>query len=98
MNKTLGTILTVLVVLVLTGAIFFAGSMYARANSFGSSITLAPGASADVYGWDNNQAFGPSMMNGRGPGMMNGYGYNSARDVSKQKKSISPKIDLVSTI
>ncbi len=89
MNKTLGTILAVLIVLVLAGAIFFAGSMYTRANFFGPSM---------MYGWNNNQAYGPSMMdrygntntykpggmvaNGRGnyqmrPGMMNGYGYNT---------------------
>jgi len=68
MNKTLSTILTVLVVLVLAGAIFFAGSMYARANSFGTSM---------MYGWDNNQAYGPSMMNGRGPSMMGNYDNNA---------------------
>jgi len=67
MNKTLSTILTVLVVLVLAGTIFFAGSMYARTNSFGPSM---------MYGWDNNQAYGPSMMNGRGPSMMGGNGNN----------------------
>jgi len=68
MNKTLSTILTVLVVLVLAGAIFFAGSMYARANSFGPSM---------MYGWNDNQTYGPSMMNGRGPSMMGGNGNNT---------------------
>lgn len=68
MNKTLGTIVTVLVVLVLAGAIFFAGSMYARASTFGPSM---------MYGWDNNQTYGPSMMIGRGPSMMGDYGENT---------------------
>lgn len=67
MNKTLSTILTVLVVLGLAGAIFFAGNMYARANSFGPSM---------MYGWSDNQAYGPNMMNGRGPSMMGGNGGN----------------------
>jgi hypothetical protein len=87
MNKTLSTTLTVLAVIVLAGAIFFAGSMYARATNFGPSM---------MYGWNDNNAYGPNMMNGRGPGMMdgnaygpggmmgngrnmmNGYGYNAA--------------------
>ena len=68
MNRTLSTILTVLVVLVLAGAIFFAGNMYARANTFGYSM---------MSGWGNNNAYGPSMMNGRGPNMMGGYGNNT---------------------
>jgi len=68
MNKTLSTILTVLVVLVLAGAIFFAGSMYARANVFEPSM---------MYGWDDNQAYGPNMMNGHGPSMMDSYGNNA---------------------
>ena len=86
MNKTLSTTLTILAVLALAAVIFFAGSMYARANAFGPSM---------MYGWNDNQAYGPSMMNGRGPnmtggntygpggmmrngGMMNGFGYNNA--------------------
>ena len=44
MNKTLSTTLTVLAVLALAGGIFFAGSMYARANAFGPSM---------MYGWNN---------------------------------------------
>ena len=68
MNKTLSTTLTILAVLALAAVIFFAGSMYARANSFGPSM---------MYGWDKNQAYGPSMMNGRGPNMMDGYGNNT---------------------
>jgi hypothetical protein len=86
MNKTLSTTLTILAVLALAAVIFFAGSMYARANAFGPSM---------MYGWNDNQAYGPSMMNGRGPnmmggniyglggmmrngGMMNGFGYSNA--------------------
>ncbi|MCG3141717.1 MAG: hypothetical protein HDKAJFGB_03033 [Anaerolineae bacterium] len=84
MNKTLTTTLTILAVLALAAVIFFAGSMYARMNAFGSSMM-------NGYGWSNNNVYGPSMMNGRGPnmmsgngGMMNGqrmmgsYGYNTA--------------------
>ena len=67
MNKTLSTTLTVLAVLALAAAIFFAGSMYARMNAFGSSMMSG-------YGWNNNNAYGPSMMNGRGPNMMAGNG------------------------
>jgi len=85
MNKTLSTTLAVLAVLALAAVIFFAGSMYARANAFGPSMMFS-------NGWNNN-TYGPSMMNGRGPnmmggngGMMNGngpsmmggYGYNNA--------------------
>ena len=83
MNKTLSTTLTVLAILALAGGIFFAGSMYARANAFGPSM---------MNGWNNNNTYGPSMMNGRGQNMMggnggmmngnsgnmmNGYGYNN---------------------
>lgn len=75
MNKTLNTTLTVIAVLALASIIFFAGSMYARANAFGFSM---------MGGWNNN-GYGPSMMQGYrnngntyGPGgMMNGYGYNN---------------------
>src|SRR5512138_3537601 len=86
MNKVVSTTLIVIAVVALAGVIFFAGSMYVRLNGFGPSMTLAPGASAGVYGWNNNN-FGPggmmrngNMMNGRGPGGMmgNGYGYNNA--------------------
>jgi hypothetical protein len=86
MNKTLSTTLTVIAVLALAGVIFFAGSMYARTNSFGPSM---------MSGWNNsNNAYGPSGMieNGRtngnrySPGgmmgndgnMMNGYSNNDA--------------------
>ncbi len=73
MNKTLSTILIVIAVLALAGGIFFAGSMYARANAFGPSMMFS-------NGWNNNNTYGPSgMMGGQaGPGMMGGYGYNNA--------------------
>ena len=79
MNKTLSTTLTVIAVVALAGIIFFAGSMYARMNTYGFSMTLAPGASAGVGGWNNNNAYGPGGMmgNGRGPSMMGGYGNNA---------------------
>jgi hypothetical protein len=67
MNKTLSTTLTVIAVLALAAVIFFAGSMYARANAFGPSMMFG-------NGWSNNNAYGPSMMNGRGPNMMGGNG------------------------
>ncbi|HLO34234.1 MAG TPA: hypothetical protein VK249_34125 [Anaerolineales bacterium] len=84
MNKTLVTILIVIAVLAVAGGIFFAGSMYARANTFGYSM---------MFGRNNNNVYGPGMMNrgnGMGPGMMgngrggygmmggNGYSYNGA--------------------
>ena len=68
MNKTLSTTLTVIAVLVLAGVVFFAGSMYARANAFGPSMMSG-------YGWNNANTYGPSMMNGRGPSMMGGNTY-----------------------
>ena len=86
MNKTIITTLTVITVLALAAVIFFAGSLYARANVFGPSI---------MYSWNNRDAYGPrmmggyglnngnaygqsGMMNGRGPSMMGGYSYNNA--------------------
>jgi len=85
MNKTLSTTLNVFAILALAAVIFFAGSMYARANIFVPSM---------MFGWNDGNAYGPNMMNGRGPGMtneyypsgmmgnsrhmMNGYGYNAA--------------------
>ncbi len=75
MNKTLGTTLTVLAVLALAVGIFFAGSMYARGMAFGPTMMRG-------YGWNDNNASGPHMMNGGGHGMMgNGgmmNGYNNA--------------------
>jgi hypothetical protein len=71
MNKTLSTTLTVIAVLVLAGIAFFAGTMYARVNTFGPSMMFG-------NGWNNNNSYSPNnMMNGRGPNMMNGYGYNN---------------------
>ncbi len=69
MNKTLGMILFVILILVLAGGTFIAGSVYARINSIGPSMMSG-------YGWDrNNNGYGPGMMNRRGgPGMMNGGG------------------------
>src|SRR6266540_6714535 len=70
MNKILSTTLIVIAVLVLAGAIFFAGSMYTRANAFGPSM---------MNSWNNNNAYGPNnMMNGSGSNMMGGNGYNNA--------------------
>mgnify|MGYP001593415731 CR=1 FL=1 len=69
MNKTLSKTLIVIAVLALAGGVFFAGSMYARANAYGSSRMFS-------NGWNNNSAYGPGMMgNSRGGyGMMGGYG------------------------
>jgi hypothetical protein len=61
MNKTLSTILTVLTIIVLAGVIFFAGTMYARANM--------------MWGWSNDNGYGAGMMNGMmngNGGMMGG--------------------------
>ena len=65
MNKTLNTILLVLLIVVLAGGIFFAGMVYARSNM--------------MFGWGNNQ-YGPGMMNSMmgGSGMMNQYRYNNS--------------------
>src|SRR3990170_7933469 len=73
MNKTLTTILIVIAVLALAGGVFFAGSMYARANAYGPVM---------MFGYGNNNAYGPGMMNGRSGygmmgGMMGGYGWNN---------------------
>ena len=77
MNKTLTTILTVFAILVLAGAIFFAGSLYARMSIFGPSVMLG-------RTWNNGNTYRPSMMGGgmmRGyqRNMMGGYGYNNAK-------------------
>ena len=66
MNKTLSTILIVAAILVLAGGIFFAGAMYARSNI--------------MFGWGNNNTYGPGMMGNGGmmTGMMGGYSYNNA--------------------
>jgi hypothetical protein len=70
MNKTLSATLTVLAVLALAAVVFFAGSMYARFNAFGSPMMGG-------FGWTNKNAYGPGMMGGNG-GMMGGYRYNAA--------------------
>ena len=72
MNKTLNTILIVLAILILAGGIFFAGTMYGRANAFG------PGWMMGGYGRNNNNAYGPGGMLGPNGGMMGNYGYNNA--------------------
>jgi hypothetical protein len=56
------TALIGIAVLALAAVIFFAGSMYARANPFGSSMMNA-------YSWNNDNTHGPNMRNG--------YGYNN---------------------
>ncbi|MEP7136064.1 MAG: hypothetical protein ABI904_14130 [Chloroflexota bacterium] len=60
MNKTLRTTLTIIAVLALAGVVFFAGSMYARAYTFGPSMM-------GDYGNINTNAYGPGemMANGR---------------------------------
>src|SRR3989304_3951132 len=78
MNKTLSTTLIVIAVLALAGGVFFAGSMYARANAYGPAM---------MVGYGNNKAYGSGMMNGNsgygmmggngGHGMMGGYGWNN---------------------
>ncbi len=76
MNKTLTTTLTVLAALALAAVIFFAGSMYARINTFGPAM---------MFGWNNTSGYGPGMMNGgwhggmtNGWGRAGGYGYAPA--------------------
>src|SRR3972149_1854043 len=69
MNKTLSTTLIVIAVLALAGGVFFAGSMYARANAYGPAM---------MVGYGNNKAYGSGMMDGNGGhGMMGGYGWNN---------------------
>ena len=76
MNKTLSTILAVLTIIVLAGVIFFAGTMYARANM--------------MWSWSGDHGYGRGMMgqggmmngmmndNGGMSVMMNGYGYTNS--------------------
>ena len=68
MNKTLSTTLMVMAVLVLAGGIFFAGTVYARANAYG------PGG---MMGGSDGMTSMMNMMAGNG-GMMGGYDYNNA--------------------
>ena len=89
MNKTLSTTLIVIAILALAGGIFFAGSMYARTNAFGSGWMMG------AYSGNNSSVYSPGgMMGGNGgmmgnysgnnnnaygpSGMMGGYGYNNA--------------------
>ena len=67
MNTTLRNTLIVLAVLVLAGALFFAGSVYARTSVF------RPFNMMGYFDKDVN-AYGPSMMRGNG-NMMSGSGY-----------------------
>src|SRR6266487_3335706 len=87
MNKTLSTTLIVLAVLALAAVIFFAGSMYARINTFGPSMM-------NGYSGNKNNTYAPNtMMNGRGGnGMMNGDGWESTNtaDVSA-KMTVTPE-------
>ncbi len=86
MNRTLSTILIVVVVLALAGGLFFAGSLIARTYAFGPGMMFGSAR-------NNNGSYGPGVMNGRGAygrgpgfmgggrgyGMMGGYGWiNSA--------------------
>src|SRR6266498_1403723 len=82
MNKILSTTLIVIAVLALAGAIFFAGSMYTRANAFGPSM---------MNGWNNNNAYGPNnMMKGSGPNMMGGNGGNMMGGNGSNNANLTP--------
>ncbi len=82
MNKTISTTLTVIAILALAGFIFFAGSMYARANAFGPSM---------MGGWNNDNVYGQNnMMNGRGPNMMNGNGLSMMGGYSYSNANLTP--------
>jgi len=71
MNKTLSTIVIVIAVLALAGGVFFAGSMYARANVYGPSMMFG-------NGWNNNSTSRPGgMMNRGGFGMMYNNDWNN---------------------
>ena len=78
MNKTLTTTLAVLAILVLAGVIFWAGTMHASIDTFGTSRMFR-------NGWHTGSGIGFTMRDRRGPGMMDadrnmmpGYGYNNA--------------------
>ena len=77
MNKTLSTTLTVLAILALAGVIFFAGSMYARMNSYGFSMMGGRNNNAYSFGGMMGNGRGPSMMS-NGRNMMNSYRNNNA--------------------
>jgi hypothetical protein len=95
MNKTLSTTLIVIAVLALAGGVFFAGSMYARANAYGPGMmfgyndtTYGPGMmNSGRGGYGNNTTYGPGMMNGNsgygmGPGMMGRNGWNNGTNTN----------------
>jgi len=81
MNKTISTTLAVIAILALAGVIFFAGSMYARANRFGPSM---------MYGWGNDNSYGPNMMKGRGTNMMGGNGGNMMNSYVYDDADLTP--------
>ena len=66
MNRTLSTILIVLALLVVVGSLFFAGTMFARVDLFGTRTMMS------TYGLNNWSGFGPGMMNQRGGGFGQG--------------------------
>jgi hypothetical protein len=80
MNKTLGTILIVIAVLVVAGGLFFIGTMYGRTQAFGiaswnnpprGSYAVGPGMMGDRRGYG-------MMDGGRGYGMMDGTAYGNS--------------------
>ena len=78
MNKTLSTTLIVIAVLVLSGGVFFAGSMYARANAYAYDPSMMFSNRRN----DNN-TYGPGMMNGNsGYGMMGRNGWNNGANTN----------------
>jgi hypothetical protein len=76
MNKVIRNTLIVIAILALAGGVFFAGTLYARATSYGSTGMM--GGFGRNTG--NNYGYGPGMMSGSrgGSGMMGGFGNNSA--------------------
>jgi hypothetical protein len=77
MNKTFRNTLLVFAVLVLAGAVFFAGNWFARTNAFGSFNRMTgnryPGADA------NQNDYGPGMMRGNGNTRIYQNGNNGPR-------------------
>jgi hypothetical protein len=69
MKKVIRYTLVVIAILVFTGAVFFAGTLFVHASAFGMMGN---------YGWNrgDNQGSGPGMMGGSRPGigMMGGQG------------------------
>ena len=66
MNKTFTSILIVVAVLAVAGAVFFAGTMYGRVNAFGP------------FNMMRNSNYSMPMMNGNGMPMMGGNGYKNS--------------------